>query len=187
MAPISAAAKTIGSPLRARAATVADENALFDLLVDLHRHNKNGWGFPYRPEIVLDAIEAGTRPEPALRRNPANQRRGIIGVIDGAPGHLIASVGLFIDPVVWFSDAVGLTELWLYVRPSERHAARHYRSLFAFSLWAHDHMKAQLRDYPLDFPLSTGFMHLGSRLGVMERLWMRVSGAQKCGVLFLRR
>jgi hypothetical protein len=177
----------LGPPPPCRVATFADENALYDLLVDLHRNNEHGWGFPYRPEIVLSCIEAGTRPEPAARRNPSNQRRGIIGVIDGTDGRLIASVGLFIDPVVWFSDATGLTELWLYVRPWARHAARHYRSLFAFSLWAHDFMRSQLRDYPLDFPLSTGFLHLGHRLGPMERLWARFSGAKKAGVLFVRR
>lgn len=173
-------------PDAVRRATYADEGKIFDLLVDLWRHNANGWNFPYRPEIVLARIEVGTRPDPATRSNPQDQRRGLIGLIDGPYGKLIGSVGLFIEPAVWFSDAVSLTELWLFVREDARGKERHERDLFAWARWAHAHMKADLGpDYPLPFPLLTGLMHRGSRYEAMERLWRQRSGGTKAGSLFM--
>jgi len=169
-----------------RQATHLDEDAIYNILVDLHRHNAHGWGFPFRPEIVIGRIQAGTRPDPRARTNPTDQRRGMIGVIDGA-NHLIGTVGLFIENPMWFSDALGLSELWLYVRPEYRANKSNMRALFEFSVWAHEGMKAGLgSDYPLPFPLLTGFVNLGGRYLSMSRLWRRFSRGEECGALFFR-
>jgi hypothetical protein len=176
----------IEKPTSVRIAGIKDEEPLFSLLVDLHKHNSFGWGFPYRPELVVQWIERGTRPDPRERSNPEDQTRGIIGVVDG-PNGLRASVGLFIVTPVWFTDALCLQELWLYVRPNERGAARLFRDLFQFSLWAHEGMKVGLDKpgYP-PFVLQTGFMNDADQVERMERLWRRYSGGRKIGVLFQR-
>ncbi len=181
-------------PSTVRIADQRDEAHLYALLVSLHAHNSAGWKFPFRPEIVLNRIEAGTRPLPepgredeAIPRSDLfNKMNACIGVI-GEPGQpLIGSVGLFIEPVMWFSDMVGMIELWLFVRPDAR-GAHYERDLFDFALWAHDSMKASLGpNYRMPFPLHTGFMHRGKRFPAMERVWQRLSGAVKAGVLFVR-
>lgn len=171
-------------PESVRLAGPEDEGAVYDLLIALWRNNESGWGFPYRPETVLARIETGTRPDPATRSNPQDQRRGIIGLIDGPNGKLIGSVGLFLDPATWFTDALSLTELWLYVRQEAR-GMGHERDLFAYAKWAHAHLKASHgSDYRLPFPLLTGLMHFGPRYGAMERLWRRRSGGTQVGSLF---
>src|SRR6266700_7343264 len=48
-------------PASVRTADPVDEDAVFDLLVEMHRHNNSGWGWPYRREIVLGRIEVATR------------------------------------------------------------------------------------------------------------------------------
>ncbi len=172
-------------PSTVRIADHRDEAQIYNLLVSLHAHNNAGWRFPFRPEIVLARIETGTRPDPGTRSNLQDQRRGVIGVI-GDPGQpLVGSVGLFIEPPMWFSDMPGMVELWLYVHPSAR-GQNYERDLFAFARWAHGFMKADLgSDYRMPFPLSTGFLHRGKRFAAMERMWQRMSGGVKVGVLFL--
>lgn len=172
-----------------RLATVRDEPELFKLLVDLHRFNKAGWGLPYEPGLVRRRIEAATRPNPETRTNPQDQLRGIVGVIGPEGGRLIGSVGLFIEPFFWFTSAPSLVEIWFYVRPEERNQAQHHRDLFEFSRWTHDRLKAGMPNYRLPFDLFTGFVHMAAddKLGPMERLWRKLSGATKAGVLFARR
>lgn len=182
-----------------RFATPADEGPLYSLLVALHTHNSHGWGFPFRPEIVLARIEQGTRVNPdkaeaearkvpwTPRTDPADRKRGVIGVIDGTGGRLVGSVGIFLEPPLWFSDEVIPCEIWLFVRSEARDRQRHEKALFDWSNRAHAVLKAGLpEDYPVPFPLATGFLHLGQRYPAMERLWRWRSGGRKVGTLFWR-
>lgn len=170
-------------PPSVRLATYQDERALYDLLVEMWKGNSNGWNFPYAPEIVLQKIEQGTRPDPQYRSNPNDQCRGIIGVIDGPNvGELIGTVGIFIEPPVWFTREVVPTELWLYVRPSDRRS-QHERALRDYALFIRERLKPEWTPYP--FPLATGFMHAGKRYPGMQRLWQRLwPGARQVGSLF---
>ncbi len=154
-------------PESVRTADWRDESAIYNILIAMHRHNNSGWGWPYRPEIVLARIETATRHDVATRTNPNDKRIGVIGPIGGP---LIGTVGIFQEPPVWFTSALTPTELWLYVRQGER--AGHYeRDLMAYATWVHASLKAAMPNYPLPFPLLTGFMHLGNRIEGMERLW----------------
>jgi hypothetical protein len=169
-----------------RRAGPEDEDKIFALLVEMHRHNRSGWGFPYNPNLVMTRIEAGTRPDPTTRRYPS-LHNGLIGVVDGDTD-IVASIGLFVEPSTWFTEASCLREIWVYVRPSERAAAL-YEELFRFGLEAHRHMQEELRGkgYPLPFPYQTGVMNDAGKIEVMERLWRKASGAEKVGVLFMKR
>lgn len=170
-------------PAGVRIATIQDEEAIYNLLIELHRHNKFGWGFPYRPEIILRRIEQATRPDPDTRSDPGDKLRGVIGVIDGPDRLPVASVGLYVEPPVWFTDAVSLSELWFYVRPGVRGAPQHERALRDFSLWVHQRLRP--KDHPLPFPMATGYMHVGPRSSVMARLWRRLwPGSHEVGRLF---
>ena len=184
---LSPSAPALVKPENVAFATPDDEEAIYSFLVSLWAHNERGWGTFYDPSIVARQIEVGTRPDPATRTDPTDLRRGVIGIIRGDDRRIVASVGLFIMPVMWFTSLPGLTELWLHVRPEAKNGGRLSRDLFAFSLWAHNHMKADLSDWNAPFYLQTGFLHLGKRLEVMESLWTRRSGAKKAGVLFVRK
>ncbi len=176
---------TLEKPATVRRATRADEMAVFELLTDLHRHNARGWNFPYRPELVLTCIECATRPGPEDRTDPKNERRGVIGVIDGPDGKLLGSVGLFLDPPMWYTAELVPCELWLYVRPGVRGARRLERDLARFAEWVHESLRP--KDHPIPFPLLTGFMHKGPHFAGMARLWGRLfRGAKPCGMLYWR-
>lgn len=176
----------IEKPANVRLAVPADEAAVYAILVELHRHNAGGWHFPYAPLIVIETIECATRPDPSTRTNPANQRRGVIGVIDGEHGRLDGVVGIFIDQHLWFSKAVIPVELFLFVRPGARNRRRLERDLAQYAEFTHDTLK---QNVPPPFPLATGFMFVGSerRFAVMARLWrMLFKGAKPVGMLFWR-
>src|SRR5438105_1992695 len=100
-------------PSNVRLATRADEMRLFEFLKDLHRNNGKGWGFSLEPELVMIVIECGTRPNPEDRTDPKNERRGVIGLIEEPNGEIIGSVGLFLDPPMWFSRVLVPLEHWL--------------------------------------------------------------------------
>ncbi len=166
-----------------RLATRADEMQIYDLLVDLWKHNAKGWGFPFDAELVLTTIECGTRPNPEDRTDPTNQRRAAIGVIDDSDGKLIGSAGIFIDPPTWFTRAVIPVELWLHVRREARGRRHLERDLARFTDWVHESLRP--KEYPTPFPLMTGFMHRGARFQAMARLWpLLFKGAKPCGMLF---
>lgn len=172
----------------ARIATQADEHALYEMLVRLHRHNENGWGFPYSPVLVMRQIEVATRRDPKTRSDPRDNRVGVIGVIDGAqPGKFLGTVGIFMQSPMWFSEVLVPTELWLYVEPAYRKGGKHEADLMAFARWVRDTMRDDpaMADYGAPFPLMTGFMHMGPRYAAMQRLWQRLCKGRQVGSLFM--
>lgn len=191
----------IERPASVRLAAQEDESALLDLLISLHRNNEAGWGHPYDLTTVRSRIEAGTRPIWGMRtlnqdkpQELWDKRTGIIGVIGPRGGPLVGSVGLFNEPFFWFSQAPSMVEIWFYVRPDARNQRQHHRDLFAFSQWAHESVKAGLKDYRLPMLMMTGFVHAPragyqnqNRFEALRRLWRRMSGAQEIGALFARR
>jgi hypothetical protein len=176
-------------PERVRIALPSDEAAILALLIEMHASLDAGWGWPYRTDLVCDRIEAGTRPDLSTRSNPMNKRLGRVGVVDGSDG-IIASTGVFLEQATWYSDAFYVQELWLYVKPSVREDGI-FQDLFDFNAWVHQEMTQGIEaTYPFPMPLATGFLNMRGdprEVEVMERLWRRHSGAQKCGVLFMRR
>lgn len=147
-----------------RFATPADEDALYDLLMALHRDNP--LGLPYRPEVVLAGIRAGTRPEPG-------KPLAAIGVIDGEH-ELLGSVGLFLGQAAWFVDDIWwFFERWLYVRPTDPERAHHNAALFAWARERRDKMRADLGpDYPWAFEVVMSWTG-GDRQEAKDRLWAR--------------
>jgi hypothetical protein len=174
-------------PKSVREAGPADERGLFELLVDMHRYNDAGWGYPYDPALVRGQIEVGTRGNLKTRTDKNDKRIGIIGVIDGPDGKLAATIGLFGERPMWFSQAMGLVELWVYVRPGA--SRRCEVELRQFARWAFDSMKADIHKtppYPYPFELLTGFQHRGEHFKAMFRIWRRWGG-RLIGMLFVIR
>lgn len=181
-------------PANVRLAGPEDEAALYQVLVDLWKHNARGWGFAYDPGLVMEAIECATRPAPEARTNRYNQRRGIIGIIDGPVDALGEKsidgvVGVYLDPPMWFSKATIPVELFLYVRPQARERGRYERDLARFAEWVHETLRPSPEKYKDPFMMATGFMFVGSerRFHTMYRLWKRLfKSARPVGVLFWR-
>ena len=92
-----------------RHARAEDEDALFDILHELHRIGL-GAPFPYDYAKTIAAIQLGTR-----------NRGGIIGVIDAPDksGYLAATTGMLLDEW-WWSKCAFLIERWFFVRPQYR-------------------------------------------------------------------
>jgi GNAT superfamily N-acetyltransferase len=166
-----------------RHATIADERALYDLLVDMWRGNARGWGFDYDPAIVIGRIQEGTRPNPQDRSDPSSQRRGIIGVIE-QDDRLVASIGIFLDAPLWFVNPkrqVAPTELWFYIRPAYR-GRRYERLLRDYALDVRDKLREGVEG---PMPLVSGFMHQGQDYSRMQALWQRLwPRARQVGSLF---
>lgn len=184
-----AADVAIEKPASVRLAVPADEAAVYASLVELWRFNGSGWQFPYSPLVVLTTIESATRPDPATRTDPTNQRRGIIGVIDGHGGRFDGIVGIFLDRHLWFSESVIPVELFLFVRPGARNRRRLERDLAHYAEWVHDKLRPDPATYKDPFMLATGFMFVGSerRFAAMARLWrLLFRGARPVGMLFWR-
>ncbi len=180
-----------------RIATPADEGNLYDLLVDLHRHNAAGWGAPFSPQLVFAQIEVGTRANISTRTNLNDRRLGRIGVIGEPGGRLVGSIGLFVDPQAWFTDqAYCLVELWVYVRPEARDRRKLERALFAFANAHHAEVKASLlkSGYEFSFPMQSGFLFdsegkIGrhSKFSVMTELWRPAYWGEASGGFYLGR
>lgn len=149
----------IERPLAVRAAEISDEKALYEMLVAFHADNYLGQS--YDPVRVLDQMKIGTE-----------HKGGMIGVIDGLDGSIIASVGLF-PTQGWYTAEWTWTEFWLFVRPEYRKANPIARDLFQFMKWV-----AQ----ETNMPVATGVSSL-KRLGVKERYWGR--HAKRIGGLYL--
>jgi len=176
----------IAKPDSVRIATQADERPLYDLLMDLWTYGEErGLGWPVDPILVLRHIEEGTRPNLATRSDPMDLRRAVHGVIDDpdTPDRIIASVGLFIDQVGWYTREMGVHELWFYVRGHARNSRHHERALRDFAFWVRQELN---KGTPQPMPLISGFYYRGPRLAAMERLWQRLWGptAEKVAALW---
>lgn len=177
----------IDRPERVRVAGWQDEERIYEFLIELHRYNERGWGWPFRPEIVLAQIEAATRPDPKTRTNPNDKRLGRIGLIE-AHGEIVASTGVYFVSPVWFTDAVAPQELWLYVKPEHR-SHGYDKDLFDFAIWLKELAKTmpEMKDHPLAWPLYTGFQYEGRderTLRAMDLLWRRRSRGRLVGQLY---
>jgi hypothetical protein len=179
----------LSQPKGVQIALPQDESAIFDLLIEMHAELNSGWGLPYNVGLVRDRIEAGTRPNLATRTNKNNSRIGRIGVVYG-PNGIRASTGCFLEQATWYSDCFWVQELWVYVKKHERDE-HVFQDLFDFNAWIHQEMTKNIeKSYPFPMPLTTGFLKIGGdprEVEIMERLWRRHSGAEKVGVLFMRR
>lgn len=141
-------------------------------------HADNPLGLPYRPEVVLANIRAGTRPK-------AGEPLAIIGVIDDGD-ELLGSVGLFLGQAAWFVDDIWwLFERWLYVRPTDPDRAKHADELFDWAREQRDKMRADLGpDYPWPFEVVMSWTG-GDRHEAKDRLWAR--HGKKVGSSFVLR
>jgi len=176
------------NPTSVRQAGPDDERALYEFLVEMHLRNAFGWGYVYDPGLVRAQIEVGTRPDLRTRTDKNDRRVGIIGVIDGPDGKIAATIGLFVERPMWFSQVVGLVELWVYVPPGKG-SSRYEAELRKYGLWAFHSMKADIYkdpDYHYPFELLTGFQHRGKHFKAMFRIWRRWGG-RLIGMLFVIR
>ena len=131
-------------PPSVRLATERDEDALYDLLIDTHRTSAFHGMIPYRAEKVLAAIQMGTQQKGG---------RGIIGIIYGNNGVIVASVGLLLTEW-WWSDVPYIMIKWIYVRPEARNGTGHYRELFDFVEWVRERLTA---DADVPYPILVEF------------------------------
>lgn len=117
-------------PDNVRAATAADENAVYDLF--LKAHQDNGVLAISEPKVramILDMI-----PEPG-------KLKGLIGVIDGV-GELAGAVGLTIlEP--WYSEELVLIEKLCFVAPPYRRSG-YAGDLINFAKWVSDELNLPL-------------------------------------------
>jgi hypothetical protein len=106
-----------------RIANKADEDAIYSLLLMMHRENGL---FSISDNKVRETMGRGTK-----------QEGGIIGVVDGPEG-IQATIGLTITQA-WYSDDWFLNELWSFVHPAHRKDG-HAPKLLNFSKWCSDNM-----------------------------------------------
>ncbi len=152
-------------PEAVRIATQRDEAALYDLLMALNADN--GFGIPISPEKIRAQMEKGTR-----------QQGGIVGVIDGPDGQLVASIGLFMQQF-WYAERYYLGEMWLFVRPEFRRGTRHADDLFRFAEWCRREMESG-SDQPWIVMTSVSSPR---RLDAKLRFWAR--HAEQVGGIFV--
>lgn len=156
------------TPPLIRLAKPHDEAALYDLLIRLNEDN--GFGVSINRDKVLAQIRLGTE-----------ERGGIIGVVDGPDGKLIATVGLFFQSY-WQSDEMFLQELWLFVDVDHRKGGELDRALFRFAKeWRERLTQACGFDVTLVTSVSSP-----KRLAAKERLWKQRLGpdAQRVGAIY---
>lgn len=110
-----------------RIATQADEPAIYNLLMLMHREAGT---FSFSDRKVRAHMAKGT-----------HQDGGIVGVVDGENG-VEATVGLSIAQA-WYSEDWHLNELWNFVHPSCRKNG-HASKLVGFSKWCSDNMTIPL-------------------------------------------
>lgn len=132
-------------PYGIRAATPADEDIIYNMLLELH--DENGI-FKVSETKVRNVIKEAT-----------SQQGGIIGIIgDNEPE---ASCGLEIGQW-WYTDDWSLNEKWLFVRPAWR-KQNHASRLMDWAKWC---------ESQLDTPLFMGIIST-KRTEAKERLYRR--------------
>ncbi len=166
----------IEKPENIRIANAADEDAIYDIVVDLR---KNGGPvarlLPYRPERIAAQIQLATRGG-----------QGIIGVIDG-PDRIDASVGLF-NHVPWWTDIPIFIQLWLYARPPTV-GMGYGDALLRFVVWAQQSMSSDMTKYAQEHsePVAPFFIentHMGGHhMDALDRLFSKYG--EKIGSVFL--
>jgi hypothetical protein len=117
----------VAKPANVRLATMRDEPAILDLLLEDLAENATAVAPPSISAIMRN-VEMGTR-----------SRGGFTGVIDGIAGPV--AVAILIPTTWWWSDSVYLQEVVLYVTPSarKRHAGA---DLLRWECWLADQMTA---------------------------------------------
>jgi hypothetical protein len=121
-------------PASVRIATMADENALFHLMMMDAKEN----ALPIATvsaDRVLEHIQFGTR-----RHERPNSPMAILAMIDGPEGEPVGCMLLMFFQW-WWSKAYFLQEIWNYVHPDHR-ASRHAENLMKFARWCSDDMSA---------------------------------------------
>lgn len=114
-------------PAKVRIATVADEAAIFELLMADLKENAESVA-PISPERVMAHIQAGTRRQNAC----------VMGVIDGPDRKPVALV-LLMTSQWWWSNALYIQEQITYVHPDHRRS-NHIDALLQFAKWWTDSM-----------------------------------------------
>lgn len=130
-----------------RRARPDEEDALYDLLVQLHAENG-----------LFRLDEAKSRQ--TIRDMLDPNREGIVGVIDG-PNGLEGSIGLWITSWYYTNDP-HLAEFWNFVRPDCRRST-HARRLIEFGKWCSE---------ALGIPLHIGIVTT-KRAEAKQRLYRR--------------
>ncbi len=167
----------IEKPSVVRIAAAADEDALYDLLVDLRQTGGPvARLLPYRPEKILAQIQLATRAQ-----------QGVIGVIDGPNGEAHASVGLF-NHTPWWTDITIFVQLWLYARPATV-GLGYGEALLRFVAWTQQSMTADIEKYARDHnepptPFYIENTHIGGHhLKALDRLFSKYG--ERVGSVFV--
>lgn len=143
-------------PDKVRIATVADEQAIYNLLVmDLEENAVTV--APIDPDQLIERILLATR-----------EQKGMIGVIDGPDGFPVATIGLF-NEKWWWSQQWHFCKLWDFVHPDHRQHG-HGKDLIRFGGWCADVMTQKFghRFYTLSGVL--GFKRVRDKVRLYKRL-----------------
>lgn len=143
-------------PKNVRLATKADEQQIYDILMELYAENAL---FSLSSEKVWSVIRRATE-----------RKGGIIGVIDG-PNGIEGSVGLELTQF-WYSDDWLVSEYWNFVREPFRKTTNAV-DLINFAKWSVEN---------IGLPLHMGIITT-KRTAAKERLYRRVM--PKVGAFFV--
>jgi len=143
-----------------RHAIPADERALFDILIDLHRHGIQRL-FPYDFGKVVAMIEGATK-----------QRGIIIGLVDAPDrdNYIAGMIRLSLEEWEW-SRCAFIVMRQLYVREEYRKGTRYADALMKFGEEIREHFQEEV-DYPVVLE-SSYVQEDPRRLGVQDRFWGR--------------
>lgn len=164
---------TSDNPFGVVKATPADEDAIFEVLCQLHAEN-GMW--PMNPVRVKASIQAATRggAEPA-----------VIGLIKSSSGDIEGLVWLLLQDA-WYSDWVSFCERLLFVKPEHRRTT-HAKRLVQFAKWCSDAMsealpreEGQQQEVPLIISIMT-MKALEQKMRLYQRQFKQI------GAMFMHR
>lgn len=153
----------IQQPETVRVATIADEVALYKLLLKLEP--SNDMGFKRDDQKVWAHVNTVCRGT-----------GGVAGVIDGPNGTLIGSIGITASQP-WYSSEWFLSEVWCFVDPAYRKGTRYGEALFEFARW---HQQDLSQRVGRNLPLEISFLSY-RRVAAKDRLWRRLAGENAGG------